>query len=720
MKRLATFMVGLFLLVGFARADFVTHLGGTVTADGTPVAGYKMLITFKDDTVGFKMPIITDDNGVYSLMVFTNNTYTITSLDSFLYEPINEDVVVGDTPVTHNILLTPRTDLQPVSGHVSFHGHGVATTVYFLKISDDINLNDFRDYETHFMIPGMALQWASYNAESDANGDFSLNMIEGNYVVYVPNTDSTLTHWGVFAVSGPTTMDEIVLKEMHILSGNVANAGEYESVMILAYSLNAGRPAMAMPDSNGDYSLEVAPGDYIVRCQAFKDGYMFHMFYDSVYTPQDATPVTVADVDVPGIDFNLPVPTLAPFSISGQVTSSNSGLPLKGVHMVFTSYNFFANMYQAYLTETDADGNYTVNGYTILAEDSLVGFAYTDSLFFAQFYNGEATFLTADPIVYHANENVDSIDFALDSIDTENAYSISGMLMDEDGNPIPSGEVTAYTTATNVGVITTMVDTTGHYAFDAIFPAGSTVYLQAWGGFGWLPEFYDNAQSWKDANAIMISDHNVDNINFTLSKVGPARTPLAKINGRVVFGGQNLAKVSDESPYAGAVVYARPVGSTEPWTNYDYVDKNGNFSVPVETDGEYEVKVTTQSGDETATVPVSNLEGDVTLTPTGISTPGNNDPVVKTAKLYNAYPNPFNPSTTIRVDLAKTGQASIIIYNVIGQKVKTLFNGNLNKGSKKFVWNGTDDFGKPVSSGLYFYQLKTANNVLTKAVMFLK
>ena len=385
---------------------------------------------------------------------------------------------------------------------------------------------------------------------------------------------------------------------------------------------------------------------------------------------------------------------------------------------MFASYNFFSNLYKTYEATTDADGKYTVAGKTIMQEDSLVGFAWKDSTFFAQFYDGQATFLTADPIVYHAGEDVTGIDFALDSIDTENNFSISGMVKDEDGNPVTTGQVTAYTTATNVGVITALIDTLGNYAFDSAFPSGSTVYLQAWGGFGYLPSIYDGAESWEDADAIEITDHDVNNINFTLEKVGPARVPLGSISGLVDLGGGNLAKASATSAYEGDVVYVKPVDADE-WTGYDYVDENGNFELPIEKDGDYDVLLSTRdNGDVESQITVSGLEGEIKMTPTGIKDAPTG--IITSARLHDAYPNPFNPTTTIQVDMAKTAQASLTIYNVLGQKVKVLYNGKLDQGSRKFNWNGVSASGRQVASGLYFYQLKTGNTVQTKAVMFIK
>ncbi|APF18126.1 FlgD immunoglobulin-like domain containing protein [Caldithrix abyssi] len=725
-SKLFTVLGGLLIVMmafGLTQAqNFTTVITGQVTAgeDSVPVPDYKMLLTFKDDTTGFRTLVMTDANGYYSQTVLKNYTYTISSLDTFVYEGFQQDIEVKELPVVHNIHLTKRTDLALVNGSVTFNNNPVETDVYFLKLPNDVDLNDFREFEVYFRVPKAALIWASYQAHADSVGQFSLEMITGKYVVYIPADHNAgyLNYWAAFEVNGDTTLAPFELKELKTLSGHVANADKYDMVTIFAHPLYPSRPFMATPDSaTGDYSLELAPGTYVLRLVAYFDDYMYTVFYDSVYTPKEATKVEVQG-DVSGIDFNLPEPNVYPFSISGTVTSRQSGLPLEGANVAFVSYNFMSNLWQAYETTTGADGTYRVEGYTMLQEDSLVGFAWKDSTFFAQFYQDEATFMTADPIVYHANEDVTGIDFALDTIDTENGYSISGMLLNEAGEPITTGQVTAYTTATNVGVITTQVDSTGHYAFDPVFPTGSVVYLSAWGGFDYLPEIYNDAKTWKDADPIFIQGSDVTGINFILEEKKPTRLPLAKIKGWLKKQTEGLAKAA-EVDYTGDLVYVRPEGEKE-WTSYSYVKSDGSFDVPVESDGTYEYMVSTREGEETTgTITVENLEAEVTVDLTGIVDPSDRL-VLKTDQLLDAYPNPFNPSTTIRVQMAEAGPVKLIIYNVLGQKVKTLYNGNLQAGSQKFTWNGKDDAGRQVASGLYFYQLKTQNTVQTKAVMFLK
>ncbi len=71
------------------------------------------------------------------------------------------------------------------------------------------------------------------------------------------------------------------------------------------------------------------------------------------------------------------------------------------------------------------------------------------------------------------------------------------------------------------------------------------------------------------------------------------------------------------------------------------------------------------------------------------------------------YPNPFNPETTIKFSLEEDTEATVSIYNMRGQLIKTLHNGLLKKGEHRLIWNGRDDNGRYVGSGVYFYRLRT-------------
>lgn len=88
--------------------------------------------------------------------------------------------------------------------------------------------------------------------------------------------------------------------------------------------------------------------------------------------------------------------------------------------------------------------------------------------------------------------------------------------------------------------------------------------------------------------------------------------------------------------------------------------------------------------------------------------------------LYQNFPNPFNPATTIEYDLASSGHVDLAIYNVMGKRIRTLVLGNQRAGFKSVQWNSDNDLGHPVSAGLYFYTLRTTEGFLTKKMLLLK
>ena len=88
--------------------------------------------------------------------------------------------------------------------------------------------------------------------------------------------------------------------------------------------------------------------------------------------------------------------------------------------------------------------------------------------------------------------------------------------------------------------------------------------------------------------------------------------------------------------------------------------------------------------------------------------------------LHENYPNPFNPSTTLSFDLPKISNVNITIYNMLGQKVKTFSMQNTSAGYHSVRWNGTNDLGERVSTGIYLYQLHTREFVKTRKMVFMK
>ena len=105
-----------------------------------------------------------------------------------------------------------------------------------------------------------------------------------------------------------------------------------------------------------------------------------------------------------------------------------------------------------------------------------------------------------------------------------------------------------------------------------------------------------------------------------------------------------------------------------------------------------------------------------------ISAPTGIDPVAFSNRLENAYPNPFNPTTTIKYSIASAGRVTLKIYNAAGQLVRTLVDEEQTPAAEGFsaAWDGLSDHGEPTASGVYFYKLTTKEFSDTKKMVLLK
>ena len=118
------------------------------------------------------------------------------------------------------------------------------------------------------------------------------------------------------------------------------------------------------------------------------------------------------------------------------------------------------------------------------------------------------------------------------------------------------------------------------------------------------------------------------------------------------------------------------------------------------------------SNDETAILPVNlavnnNLSVDSPI-------------LINEYRLYDAYPNPFNPITTLRYDLQDDSFVNLVIYDVTGRKIKSLINSNQAAGNRSINWDSTNDYGELVSTGMYIYVIQAGNFIQSKKMVLLK
>ena len=89
-------------------------------------------------------------------------------------------------------------------------------------------------------------------------------------------------------------------------------------------------------------------------------------------------------------------------------------------------------------------------------------------------------------------------------------------------------------------------------------------------------------------------------------------------------------------------------------------------------------------------------------------------------ELYDCFPNPFNPITTLRYELPEDAMVSITIYDMMGRQVKTLINDQQTAGYRSLQWNATNYAGSPVSAGIYLYMIQAGDFRQTKKIVLLK
>ncbi len=207
-----------------------------------------------------------------------------------------------------------------------------------------------------------------------------------------------------------------------------------------------------------------------------------------------------------------------------------------------------------------------------------------------------------------------------------------------------------------------------------------------------------------------------DGINWSIDNNPPINLPIGSYSIR--YDGSNyyaLKSILDGESVAffisldGMNWTEKPSSSLLPYQSWQIGNTQGYFSLLVENDID-EFKLYFNS-----------CQGSWGLTKMGFATAENIynnvhslDNIIQNIAKISNYPNPFNPSTTIEFSIRKNSLVELSIYNIKGQKIKNLAKNEYTKGSHSIIWNGDDNNGKSVSSGLYFYSLKV--NGKTEAV----
>ena len=99
---------------------------------------------------------------------------------------------------------------------------------------------------------------------------------------------------------------------------------------------------------------------------------------------------------------------------------------------------------------------------------------------------------------------------------------------------------------------------------------------------------------------------------------------------------------------------------------------------------------------------------------------GKNNLLPSSFKLHQNYPNPFNPITTIRYDIPKLSEVKIVVHDIMGRHVATLVNTIKPAGYHKITWDGSNQLGEELSSGMYIYSIYTSEYNFSKKMILLE
>ena len=117
-----------------------------------------------------------------------------------------------------------------------------------------------------------------------------------------------------------------------------------------------------------------------------------------------------------------------------------------------------------------------------------------------------------------------------------------------------------------------------------------------------------------------------------------------------------------------------------------------------------------------------NSDDQFTIHVNAVDVLGIDEPLIpEVYALHQNYPNPFNPTTKIKYDLPENTHVTLVIYDIMGRQVHTLFSNHYQEaGYRYIVWNGLDQFGQPLASGMYFYRIQAGDFIKVRKMILLK
>jgi hypothetical protein len=518
--------------------------------------------------------------------------------------------------------------------------------------------------------------------------------------------------------SGVTTLDFFLVKKSNMPNGFITGKVLFEATgipilgaIIDVRSVQGAHHATAITDSMGEYSVQIPEGNYVVNCRVETDSLdSYEEFYDNVLSFAEAAIVTVRASETTG-NINFGIPELNSFpknvTIRGKVLAED-GTPLENATVVVRSTRAPDSLQIA--AQTNIRGEYTITTPSVrnavlvlIAQASKAGYA-------TEYYNNRPALFLADPIFVFNDTTIDNIDFSLTPLVSN--LSVLGSVTNDAGAPLRSAFVVSSNLATGE-IAFTFTDGQGNYALGNLKPLNHIILFAA---DGYVPEFYDDASLWEQARPVFPGN--------PLSGINAVLTPIVPDSGSGALAG--VVRDPNASPLSSVLIIARNASGKA--VGFDLTDGQGMYQIAGFAGGRYTLQATkvrfrSQVGEVLYNPNVTGTQlANFTLEHaiTSVETSEKQEALPGKFELGANYPNPFNPSTTIYFGLPQSQEVRLAVYNVLGREVKELLNGYVEAGRHNLEWNGTDNAGKPVVSGIYFCALQAGPIRLVRKMVLSK